>query len=112
MLKNGRPGGFPGGILRVVLIDEVTTSGDALVGALRQRGREVLVERADQEETLVSLLQGFWPDVVFTVQQTGALGLPAILAAGASSWADCVRRAGSRPRHLLASTTRNALLRR
>ena len=81
MLKNGRPGGFPGGILRVVLIDDVTTSGDALVGALRQRGREVLVERADQEETLVSLLQGFWPDVVFTVQQTGALGLPAILAA-------------------------------
>jgi DNA-binding NarL/FixJ family response regulator len=81
MLKNGRHGGLPGGILRVVLIDDIATSSDALVGALRQQGREVLVERADQEETLVSLLRGFWPDVVFTVQQAGSLGLPAILAA-------------------------------
>ena len=81
MLKNGRPGGMPGGILRVVLIDDSSTSADALVGTLRQPGREVLVERAEQEETLVSLLRGFWPDVVFTAQQVGQLGLPAIMAA-------------------------------
>ena len=81
MLKNGRPGAMPGGILRVVLIDDASTSADALVGALRQPGREVLVERAEQEETLVSLLRGFWPDVVFTAQQVGQLGLPAIMAA-------------------------------
>jgi DNA-binding NarL/FixJ family response regulator len=81
MLKNGRHGSTPGGILRVVLIDESTTSGDALVGALRQSGREVLVERADHEETLVSLLRGFWPDVVFTTQQAGQIGLPGVMAA-------------------------------
>lgn len=81
MLKNGRHGTMAGGILRVVLIDESPTSGDALVGALRQPGREVLMERADQEETLVSLLRGFWPDVVFTAQQAGQLGLPAVMAA-------------------------------
>ena len=81
MLKNGRHGAGPGGILRVVLVSESSTSGDALAGALRQPGREVLVERADHEETLVSLLRGFWPDVVFTTQHTGHLGLPAIMAA-------------------------------
>lgn len=81
MLKNGRHGTFPGAILRIVLVDDTTSSADALVGALRQPGREVLVERADQEETLVSLLRGFWPDVLFTAQQAGSLGIPAILAA-------------------------------
>jgi DNA-binding NarL/FixJ family response regulator len=81
MLKNGRHGGLPGGILRVVLIDEVSSTGDALTAALRQPGREVLVERADREETLTSLLRGFWPDVVFTTQQAGSLSLPAIMAA-------------------------------
>ena len=81
MLKNGRHGVFPGGILRVVLVDDISTSGDAVMGALRQPGREILVERADNEETLVSLLKGFWPDVVFAAQQAGALGLSAIMAA-------------------------------
>jgi len=81
MLKNGRHGVLPGGLLRVVLIDESHASGDALVGALRQPGREIMLERAYEEETLVSLLRGFWPDVVFTAQQAGALGLPAIMAA-------------------------------
>ncbi len=81
MLKNGRPGAGSGGILRVVLIDDSPTSGDALVGALRQPGREVLVERADQEEALVSLLRGFWPDVVFTAHQVGQLGLSSVLTA-------------------------------
>jgi DNA-binding NarL/FixJ family response regulator len=81
MLKNGRHGGLPGGTLRVVLVDELSTSGDALIAALRQPGREVLVERADHQDTLVSLLKGFWPDVVFTAQQAGQLGLPAIMAA-------------------------------
>ncbi len=81
MLRNGRNGLAPGGILRVLLIDDTGTSIDALVGALRQPGREVLVERADSEEALVSLLRGFWPDVVFTAQQPGQLALPAIMAA-------------------------------
>ena len=81
MLKNSRHSGLPGEVLRVVLIDEPSTSGDVLVGALRQSGREVLVERADHEDALVSLLRGFWPDVVFTSPQVAQLGLPAILAA-------------------------------
>lgn len=81
MLRNGRHGGGPGGILRVVLVDEPSTGGDVLVGALRQLGREVLVEQADGEEALVSLLRGFWPDVVFTTPQARQLGLPAIMAA-------------------------------
>jgi DNA-binding NarL/FixJ family response regulator len=81
MLKNGRPGGVPGGILRVVIVGESSPSWDTLVGALRQPGREVLVERADHEEALVALLRGFWPDVVFTAQQTGPLGVPTVLAA-------------------------------
>jgi DNA-binding NarL/FixJ family response regulator len=81
MLRNGRHGGSPGANLRVVIVDESSTSGEALVSALRQPGREVLVERADHEEALVSLLKGFWPDVVFTTQQTGRLGVPAVLAA-------------------------------
>ena len=79
MVKNSRPSGLPGGVLRVVLIDD-STSGDVLVGALRQSGREVLVERADHEDSLVSLLRGFWPDVVFTTSHAH-LGLPAVLAA-------------------------------
>jgi len=81
MLRNGRQGGVPGGILRVVIVDDATASGDALISALRQPGREVLVERADQEDALVSLLRGFWPDVVFTTPQAGQLGLTAVLAA-------------------------------
>jgi DNA-binding NarL/FixJ family response regulator len=81
MLKNGRHGMTPGGILRVILIDESTAGGEALVGALRQSGREILVERADNEETLVSLLKGFWPDVVFTSRQAGQIGLPGVMAA-------------------------------
>jgi DNA-binding NarL/FixJ family response regulator len=81
MLRNGRRGGLPGGNLRVVIVDESSTSGEALISALRRPGREVLVERADQEDALVSLLQGFWPDVVFTTQQSGQLGVPAVLAA-------------------------------
>ena len=80
MVKNSRPSGLPGGVLRVVLIDDSSTSGDVLVGALRQSGREVLVERADHQDSLVSLLQGFWPDVVFTTSRA-QLGLPAVLAA-------------------------------
>ena len=80
MVKNSRPSGLPGGVLRVVLIDDSSTSGDVLVGALRQSGREVLVERADHEDSLVSLLRGFWPDVVFTTS-LALLGLPAVLAA-------------------------------
>ena len=80
MVKNSRPSGLPGGVLRVVLIDDSSTSGDVLVGALRQSGREVLVERADHEDSLVSLLRGFWPDVVFTTSHAH-LGLPAVLAA-------------------------------
>ena len=80
MVKNSRPSGLPGGVLRVVLIDDSSTSGDVLVGALRQSGREVLVERADHEDSLVSLLRGFWPDVVFTTAHAH-LGLPAVLAA-------------------------------
>jgi DNA-binding NarL/FixJ family response regulator len=63
------------------LIDEPSTSGDVLVGALRQSGREVLVERADHEDALVSLLRGFWPDVVFISPHVDQLGLPAVLAA-------------------------------
>ena len=81
MLKNSRPAARPGGILRVVLIDDSPMRGDALVGALRQPGREVLVERADQDEALVALLRGFWPDVVFTAPQVGQLGLSSILTA-------------------------------
>jgi DNA-binding NarL/FixJ family response regulator len=81
VLKNSRHSGLPGEVLRVVLIDEPSTSGDVLVGALRQSGREVLVERADHEDALVSLLRGFWPDVVFTSPHVAQLGLPAILAA-------------------------------
>jgi DNA-binding NarL/FixJ family response regulator len=80
MLKHSRHSGLPGGVLRVVLIDDSSTSGDVLVGALRQSGREVLVERADHEDSLVSLLRGFWPDVVFTSSHA-PLGLPAVLAA-------------------------------
>ena len=81
MLKNSHHSGLPGGVLRVVLIDEPSTSGDVLVGALRQSGREVLVERADHEDALVSLLRGFWPDVVFISPHVAQLGLPAVLAA-------------------------------
>jgi DNA-binding NarL/FixJ family response regulator len=81
VLKNSRHSGLPGGVLRVVLIDEPSTSGDVLVGALRQSGREVLVERADHEDALVSLLRGFWPDVVFISPHVAQLGLPAVLAA-------------------------------
>lgn len=81
MLKNTRHSGLLGGVLRVVFIDESSTGGDVLVGALRQSGREVLVERADQEEALVSLLRGFWPDVVFTTPQAAQIGLSAVLAA-------------------------------
>lgn len=81
MLKNDRHGGIPAGILRVVLVDESSSYGDALVGAFRQPGREVLVERADSEESFVSLLKGFWPDVVFTTPQAGQIGLPAVMAA-------------------------------
>jgi DNA-binding NarL/FixJ family response regulator len=55
--------------------------GDVLVSALRQSGREVLVERADHEDALVSLLRGFWPDVVFISPHAAKLGLPAVLAA-------------------------------
>jgi DNA-binding NarL/FixJ family response regulator len=80
MVKNSRHSGLPGGVLRVVLIDDSSTSGDVLVGALRQSGRESLVERADHEDSLVSLLRGFWPDVVFTTSHAH-LGLPAVLAA-------------------------------
>ena len=81
MIRNGRHGGLPTGNLRVVIVDESSTSGEALVSALRQPGREVLVERADHEEALVSLLKDFWPDVVFVTQQSGQLGVPAVLAA-------------------------------
>lgn len=81
MLRNGRHGGSPVGILRVVIAGESSTSGEALVNALQQPGREVLVERADHEGALVALLKGFWPDVVFTTQQAGQLGVPAVLAA-------------------------------
>lgn len=80
MLKNGRHSGLPGGVLRVVVIDESSTNAEVLVGALRQSGREILLERADQEDTLVSLLRGYWPDVVFTTP-AGPIGLPAVLAA-------------------------------
>ena len=81
MLKNSRHSGLLGGVLRVVFIEESSTGADVLVGGLRQSGREVLVERADHEEGLVSLLRGFWPDVVFTTPQAAQLGLPAVLAA-------------------------------
>jgi DNA-binding NarL/FixJ family response regulator len=81
MLKNGRHGGLPGGILRVAMVDESPTSGDILIGVLRQPGREIQVERADHQDALVSLLRGFWPDVVFTTPKAGYLGLPAVLAA-------------------------------
>jgi DNA-binding NarL/FixJ family response regulator len=81
MLKKGRQSVLSGGVLRVVLVDEPSTTGDVLVGALRQSGRDVMVERADQEETLVALLRGFWPDVVFATPQAGQVGLPAVLAA-------------------------------
>ena len=81
MLKNSRHTGLPGEILRVVLIDDGAAGVDVLVGALRQSGREVLVERASQEDTLVSLLRGFWPDVIFTTPQAGQIGLSAVLAA-------------------------------
>jgi DNA-binding NarL/FixJ family response regulator len=80
MLRNGRHGGVAGGILRVVIVDESSTSWDGLVSALREPGREVLVERADQEDALVSHLKGFWPDVVFTTPQA-RLGVAAVLAA-------------------------------
>lgn len=79
MLKSSRRSGVLGGVLRVVLIDEFSTEGEP-VGALRQSGREVLVERADREDTLVSLFRGFWPDVVFTTPQA-PVSLPAVLAA-------------------------------
>ena len=81
MLKNSRHSGLQSGTLRVVLIDEPSTSGDVLVGALQQAGREVLVERADSEDALVSLLRGFWPDVVFTSPDVAHLGLAAVMAA-------------------------------
>lgn len=81
MLKTGRHGAPTAGILRAVLMDESPATGDDLVGALRQSGREVLVERAESEETLVSLLRGFWPDVIFTTPQAGQLGLSAVMAA-------------------------------
>ena len=81
MLKQSRPGVVPGGILRVVLVDEPSASSDALVGALRAMGRDVLVERADSEDALLALLKSFWPDVLFTAAHPGQLGLPAILAA-------------------------------
>jgi DNA-binding NarL/FixJ family response regulator len=81
MLKTGRHGAPTSGILRAVLMDESPATGDDLVGALRQPGREVLVERAETEETLVSLLRGFWPDVIFTTPQAGQLGLTAVMAA-------------------------------
>lgn len=81
MLKQSRPGVASGGILRVVLVDEPSASGIALAGALRTTGREVLIEPAHSEDALVSLLKGFWPDVVFTGSQAGPPGLPAILAA-------------------------------
>ena len=80
MLKNGRHSGLLGGVLRVVVIDESSTNAEVLIGALRQSGREILLERADQEDTLVSLLRGYWPDVVFTTPP-GPIGLPAVLAA-------------------------------
>lgn len=81
MHKNSRHSGLPGGVLRVLLVDDSFTRGDVLVAALRQSGREVLVERADQEDTLVSLLRGFWPDVVFTTPQAARLGLHAVMTA-------------------------------
>jgi len=81
MLKNSRHTGLPGGVLRIVLIDDGAAGGDVLVGALRQSGHEVLVERVSQEDALISLLQGFWPDVVFTTPQAGQIGLSAVLAA-------------------------------
>jgi DNA-binding NarL/FixJ family response regulator len=80
MLKNSRHSGLPGGVLRVVVVDESSTSADILIGALRQSGREILLERADQEDTLVALLRGYWPDVVFTTPQA-RIGLSAVLAA-------------------------------
>lgn len=81
MLKNERHGAMPTGILRVVLVDDPSANSDALVVALRQPGRDVLVERADSEDSFVSLLKGFWPDVVFATPQAGQLGLPAVMAA-------------------------------
>ena len=78
MLKQGRPGVVPNGMLRVVLVNEPPTTLEALVGALHAGGRGVLVERAGSEETLVSRLKGFWPDVVFTAPR-GQVGVPAIL---------------------------------
>jgi DNA-binding NarL/FixJ family response regulator len=81
MLKQSRSGVVPGGILRVVLVDEPSASGDSLIGALRATGRDVVVERADSEDALLALLKGFWPDVLFTATHPGQLGLPAILAA-------------------------------
>ncbi len=81
MIRNGRNGGLPTGNLRVVIVDESSTSGEALVSALQQPGREVLVERAGHEDAFVSLLKDFWPDVVFITQQAGQLGVPAVLAA-------------------------------
>ena len=81
MLRNGRHGGSPSANLRVVIVDESSTSVEALVSALRQPGREVLIERADHEEALVSLLKDFWPDVVFITQQAGQLCVPVVLAA-------------------------------
>jgi DNA-binding NarL/FixJ family response regulator len=81
MLRNGRHGGLPGEVLRVVIVDESATGAEALISALGQPGREVLVERADHEDALVSLLRSFWPDVVFTTQQARQLGVPAVLAA-------------------------------
>ena len=81
MLRNDRHGVVSGGILRVVLIDDSAASGEALVSALRQSGWEVLVERADREESLAALLRNFWPDVVFATQHAAHLALPAIMAA-------------------------------
>ena len=81
MLKQGRPGVSPGGILRVVLIDEPSATGELLVAGLRQPGRDVLLERAGDQDTLVSLLRGFWPDVVFTAPRVEHLGLPTVMGA-------------------------------
>jgi DNA-binding NarL/FixJ family response regulator len=39
------------------------------------------LERADTEESLVSLLRSFWPDVVFTASRAGELDLAAVLEA-------------------------------
>jgi DNA-binding NarL/FixJ family response regulator len=81
VLRNGRHGVVSGGILRIVLVDDSSTSGEALVSALRQVGRDVLVERADRAESLGALLSNFWPDAVFATPHAAHLAVPAILAA-------------------------------